>query len=407
MNGSEIELMGKDIRDIGQRIKGMKERMDAIEREIPRIGADLDQMAGHVGGIRRQALPGGRARAGATVSDECARTIGTLVLLGAEKFGRLRHLRESVRSRLLGDARMFLGQEQVRAAISASDIPLPVAYSAELVSLVNEYSKARKYGTIYPAGLGGTTKLPRLKASPGFGFVDMSAAIPEKKPALEWVDFDPEKAGGIVRVPSEIDMDSVVKMGQFVAAYCAREMARFEDQVFFNADGTATYKSFKGALKSAADLGRKVTLSAGKMSPDDITLADIRAMRAHVDTAALMNGAYYFNPTIEAKLASFNSGFYTHPVYIRNGPNGPTLDSFPIRWVEQLPVFETADQASQLQCAFGDMSYFYLAVRPGVNLMFSKDAYWATDELAFRMLERFAPGLMADGAISTLELAAS
>jgi hypothetical protein len=66
----------------------------------------------------------------------------------------------------------------------------------------------------------------------------MSNAVPEKSPQIAFVQFDAQKAGGIVRIPTEIDADSIVPMGQFIARYGARNLARWEDTVFFNADGS-------------------------------------------------------------------------------------------------------------------------------------------------------------------------
>ena len=275
------------------------------------------------------------------------------------------------------------------------------------LNFVSRYGKARKYGTVYELGSGGeTTKLPRLKTSPAFDYISMSAAIPEKVPQTENVDFKPQKAGGILRIPTEIDQDAIINLGIFVADYAAREMARFEDVVLFTADGSATYKLMKGAGKYAVDLGRKVVLEVGNTSPADITLADLRAMRAQVDGAALINGAYYFHPSMDSLFVSFNAGRHDAPVYVRTGPDGGILENFPVRFVEVLPVYDTSAHAGQIQGVFGDLSYMYLAVKPGVVLQSSKDAFFTTDEIAVRALERFCVNQMADAAIAAIELAA-
>jgi len=57
----------------------------------------------------------------------------------------------------------------------------------------------------------------------------------------------------------------------------------------------------------------------------------MRAVRAKVDAAALGTSAYYMHPTMEAHLSSFNTSTYVP--YVASGPNGPTFEGFPIKWV--------------------------------------------------------------------------
>jgi hypothetical protein len=61
------------------------------------------------------------------------------------------------------------------------------------------------------------------------------------------------QAGGLIRLPSELDADSIVALGQFIARYAAREIAKWEDTVLFIADGTGTYDSLKGVTKEVVD----------------------------------------------------------------------------------------------------------------------------------------------------------
>jgi len=110
------------------------------------------------------------------------------------------------------------------------------------------------------------------------------------------------------------------------------EMAKWEDTWGFLADGTGTYDSKSGVCKTADTLTFKIQLTAGNSRPSNVALADFRSLRAKVDQAAYNNAAYYMHRTMEALLVSFNSATNATP-YIASGPNGPTLDGFPIRWV--------------------------------------------------------------------------
>ena len=131
-------------------------------------------------------------------------------------------------------------------------------------------------------------KLPRLKTGePQFGFIAMSGTVGEKVPQMEFITFTPGKAGGIIRIPSEIDADSIASIGQFVARYIAREMAVWEDTCLFLGDGTSTYNSIQGVGKQSTTDGNVLQLTAGNSSSDKITLANIRGLRTKVSGAVL------------------------------------------------------------------------------------------------------------------------
>src|SRR5262249_23638768 len=129
------------------------------------------------------------------VSDGCALFLASAAILAADGRNRLRHLSSTVRERVVRRAELHVDAE-TRAALTSSDIPLPTEYAKEIVTLMWQFGQARKYCTVYPLGAG-TVKLPRLKTSPAFGFMNESGAVPEKSPQTEFVTFAPQKAGGI------------------------------------------------------------------------------------------------------------------------------------------------------------------------------------------------------------------
>src|SRR5207253_7708938 len=120
-------------------------------------------------------------------------------------------------------------------------------------------------------------------------------------------------------------------VGQFVARYGARETAKWEDTGGFLADGSGTYDSKSGVCKTADTLTFKIQLAPGNGKPSNISLQNFRDIRAKIDQTAYNNAAYYMNRTMEALLVTFNTSATVMP-YIASGPNGPSLDGFPIRW---------------------------------------------------------------------------
>jgi len=102
-----------------------------------------------------------------------------------------------------------------------------------------------------------TTLLPKLKNVAVLRLHRSKHQRAEKSPQIQFVTFTALKAGGIVRVPSEIDADSAPDLGQFLARYVARESAKWEDTCGFLADGSGTYKTRSGICKTADTLGSR------------------------------------------------------------------------------------------------------------------------------------------------------
>ncbi len=375
-------------------IEGTRQAQQEQAKEIEKVRAEVNRLQK----ARLETLVRGPRRPGQLVSEPCARHLSATLIVAAEFQGKLRSRED--RDKLLNIAAHTFGME-TKAALTTSDIPLPVEYGQEVIELMWKYGQARQYATVYPLATG-SAKLPKLKTSPAFGFIDQSASVPEKSPQIEFVDFAAKKAGGLIRVPSEIDADSIVPLGNWLARYVAREFAKWEDTVAFLADGTATYKSISGVGKKADTIGYKVQLGAGKTAPSDIVISDLRTLRTKVDAAALASSAYYMHPTHEAFLNGLNTT--TIKPYIPSGPNGPTLDGFPIRWIGVMPVYDTSAHASQYQISFGDLTYWFLGERGHPDLATSRDVFFATDEIALRGLERFDWQLMADAAMAVLQL---
>ena len=386
-----VESTQNEITDLNTALKEVQRDHEETRKQLEKV------RKAQLAGIGKPVL-----RAGQVVSDACARHLAAIFVLSAEAQGKLHDHRQ--RENLLGAACDFLGVQQ-RAALTTTDIPMPIIYAQEVVELVWQYGQFRRYATVYPLG-SLSTKLPKLNTSPAFGVISQSASVPERSPQIAFVTFTAFKSGGIVRVPSEIDADSIVPLGQFLARYIAREMARWEDTVGYLGDGSGTYGSVNGIGKKADALGNKVQLATTKTKPSDIAIADLRNLRGKVDVAALASAAYYMHPTMESFLAGLNNGTNLNP-YVAAGPNGPTFDGFPVRWIGVMPIFDQLAHINQYQVYFGDQSYWYFGERTGLDVQVSRDVYFATDEVGIRALERFDIQLMADPATAVLQLAAS
>jgi len=400
-----VESQNKDVTDLKSALKSVQDenaklltQFDKIRRELltyPSIHSSIHPC------VRRPGF----------VSDLAARHLAAAFILGNAKSGRLDILHEHVRDKLFTEARSILGLE-TRAALTTTDIPLPTQFYSEIRELISEFGVARRDMFPFPIGMG-TAKPPRFKTRPAFGSIAMSASIAEKSPQIDFASLESHKIGGIVRVPREIDEQSIVPMGQFLARYGAVEFARAEDTWAFLADGTATYESVKGITKIATDNARNVQLAATKTKPSDATMQDLRNMRLKVNPAALSRGAkYYLHSTWESRLRDFNTDadpfvFVPNRPSTRDAIGGPTLDGYPVVWTDVLQAYDTNAQAAKYIAVFGLLEYWWFGEHGQPRLDYSSDVYFTTDELAARFLEEIDFDYQDLGATASLQTAAS
>lgn len=406
----ETKQVNKTLIDSLESINKRLGKIDELEKSIDKNRGDYEAVTKLVAEVQKELLDfrkqslqmsaiSQRAARPGFLSDGAAKYLGGVYLLAAKNQEKLGSLRVNDVEAKIRDC---LGLE-AKASLTTSDIPIPTQWAGEVVELVSQFGAARKYGTVFPLGAG-VVKLPRLGTDTAFGLISASAAATAKSPTLVFVTFTPEKYGGLVTLPSEIDEDSIVAMGQFLGRYCARQMAKAEDTLFYVGNGS-TNGAIEGLTYSTITNSKVVQQASTKTKYSDITLANLRLMRASVDAAALGTSAYYLHPTFEQALSAMNSS--GDKPYIANGINGASLDGFPIRWVDVMPAYSTSANVSKVFVLFGDVSYQYLGVRRGMEIATSKEAGFTTDEILVRALERFTIGLMAPGAVSGLQTAAS
>ena len=409
-----------------------------IPAQVSRLVKDNDELRREVNKLRKTGLSGSH-QSGVRwlgnvpfVSDDCAGALTSLFVVDcANTKGALEMLipESSTRRAILAKANSILGIEmRAGGALTGTDIPLPTIYMPQIVELVFMFGQARQFATVFPLG-SGQVKLPRLKAGEdNFSYLGtgtaggMSQAVPQKEVTAELVSFDANKCGGMIRIPYELEEDTFIAVGQFLARYIARQFAKLEDSTLFLADGTATYAGQTGvATYCAAVVAGKTpylaTLAATKTKPSDATLSDFRNMRALVNPAILGNmianmgsgaktqAAYYLHPTFEPFLRSFNQ--YPNFIVFEYVNGQPMFDGWPVRWIGvSQPYGVTAAPGAPI-AFFGDLSYWYLGERGTPRVEVSREVFFATDELAMRALERIHVQNLAVDAMATLQTAAA
>jgi len=351
------------------------------------------------------------------LSDESARQLAAIVIVAALEIGACKDWADKRREAALKrftsllpfEVRTPLPLDRMatisgRAPLTSTEVPLPATLATEVSELIWNYGQARRLATIYPLAKG-VNLLPRLTTPAEFGFVGASVNLPEMKPAFDTVSLEAQKAAGIIRVPEELAEDQPELFGNYLGNHIARHLAKFEDKVMFLADGTGTYNTRKGVTKFAIDSGWLQQLAAGATSPQDITLADVRNLRAKVDPEVLADSAYFCNMTMEQRFVLFNSSAVQTPYVASTSP--PRLDGFPVIWVGVMPLFDAAAHPGQAQIAFGDMSYWRLGLRQDMTVRVSLATNSLVDEIRLLPIERFDIGCLGAKSVAALQLAAA
>ena len=392
-------------------IRGLLPKLENLSGTIEALESEQEQLKQQVADSRRlianRALVG-QARKVNGVSEECARQLASQFIVHCERSGTLEALasRPSQRDALTTFARDVLGIS-TRSALTTSDVPLPVQYGSELRELISEFGVSRRKMMRYPIGLG-TARPARMGTRPAFGSIAMSGAFPEKSPTLNFASLESHKIGGIVRLPREIDEQSIVSMGQFLARYGAIEFARAEDTWGFLADGSATYETVKGIVQIARDNSKTVVLASTKTHASDATLSDFRNLRTKVNKAAL-NGrlsAYYMDSTWETQLPNFKTS--ADPNCYQRLPDGTAvLDGYPIVWTDVLTPFGTSATADQPLAVFGALSFWWMGEHGNPRIDTSEHVWFVNDQLAVRFIEEIDFDYAASDATAALITAAS
>jgi len=400
-----------EIQSLLTEIKGGWAGVSTLPAEVKTLREGTDRLATDLKEVRRQLASRQTVmapRRAGQVSEGCARHIASAFIAHCERSDKLDALCSvpAQRDALRTFARDTLGLS-TRAALTIEDINLPTQYGGEIRELISEFGVVRRCMSAYPIGMG-TARPARMGTRPAFGSIAMSALIPEKSPTLNFASLESHKIGGIVRLPREIDEQSIVAMGQFLARYGAIEFARAEDTWGFLADGSGTYETVFGVVQIARDNDCFHRLAAGKTKPSDATLDDFRGLRTAVNKAAL-NGrlsAYYLDSTWETRLPAFRTPAEPN-VYQRLPDGSAILDGYPVIWTDVLTAYGTAAAADEPLAVFGAMSFWWMGEHGTPRIDTSEHVWFANDQLAVRFIEEIDFDYAAIDATATLLTAAA
>lgn len=272
-----------------------------------------------------------------------------------------------------------------RALQSAGGSAVPTTFSDQIAYYSRTMSPMLNGSivTLENRPTGGPIVFPRLTAdaSTGGTVTAEGASITVADPTISSVTITP-KGYKLINVWSrELDTDEAIGLRDIVARSTARQLALSAGAKLTTDTGTDAYGIVARAQNGGTALGTASGTSLdGFASPAD--LIDLKYTRA-ADVRA--RGAYMVSTTMLAKMRKYrdaNGAFMLNPT-IAGGV--PTFDGSP---VHENPALDAVASASK-SVLYGDFSaYFTVRVSPIRIEMSLVDAYFGTDSVGLRVVDR-------------------
>ena len=264
--------------------------------------------------------------------------------------------RKGVIAVLSGDTKAM--EEVARKEMTTDDQATPYTgytvdheLDAEIRHLITNYGVARRNMEVLTLSKG-SYKMNELTTDITVGWADEAASMLSTQWVTGQKELTLEKLYAIVTFTNELLEDSEIDLFRFIAERAAEGMAYKEDLAFFMGDGTATYGSFTGVVKSA--LVNAVSLASGTTFAS-MTADDLIGMIDATPQGALANGKYYMHRSIMSivrKLKDENNQY----IFQRPSEGGPaTIWGYPVETVEVMPTATSGSQADKPFVLFGDL----------------------------------------------------
>ncbi len=192
------------------------------------------------------------------------------------------------------------GGLDIRAAMSTFSNPdggflVEDEFARTMIDLREEYGVFRQNARVWPMG-SDTLIIPRRTGGVTWGPIGEGVTITDTNPTGDTVMLVAKKVGGLVKLSSEINEDSVIDLADWIAREMAWGNAQFEDNAAFIGDGTSTYHGIRGLtnlLTTASGLAGAVAAASGHDTFAEIDASDIAKVMGTLPAFARMNAKFY------------------------------------------------------------------------------------------------------------------
>lgn len=266
---------------------------------------------------------------------------------------------------------------------------VPNAMSSAVIDLVEQYGVALADCENVPMSTD-TLDWPRVTGGVTMYAIGENAEITESTPAMDTIGLTARKYGVLVKYPSELDEDSIINIGQFLAKKTAEAWAQKLDACVFLGDGTSAYHGIKG-IKNALAAGSEVTALAGNTAFSTLDLVDFESMIGKMCAWAEAGAKWYVS----------KAGWAASMMRLADAAGGNTAENvaggsqrrflgYPVRFVQGMNSTLTAQTSTEGLAILGDLAKgVAIGLRRELRMKIASERYLEYDQIGFLATVRF------------------
>jgi HK97 family phage major capsid protein len=243
------------------------------------------------------------------------------------------------------------------AVNTAGGYLVPDLFQPEMLRLVEERGVFRANADSWPMNSASGTFPRRVSGVTAYA-VSESGEITASDAGADMIRVTPKKWATLTRIASELNEDSAISTGDWIATEIAYAFADKQDEAGFNGDGTSTYHGVHGVMVKAVDgnhAGTVYDAASGNTAFSTLDLVDFEGMAGQLPSYAEGGARWYIS----------KKGFFASMSRLMTAAGGNTIDHIaggtglqflgsPVVITQVLNSTLTA-QASTAILAYGDL----------------------------------------------------
>lgn len=393
---ASVEKVGKDIEREQKIAAATKERLQAAARSVVTSQQET-QNAG--GDNRRVVIPAEARRTGSLKCFDGPDAEKEAYISGQWALATI-YDRQASRE-WLADNGFGIQNALTTSDESSAGFLVPSPLESAIIRRVETYGVFRQNVGMQKPMTGGRWAGPRRLSGVTVYYPGEGIAGTESTPTGGTITLQARDAVAWTKVSRNIEADSVIAIGDWLADEFGLAYAIAEDQAGFNGDGTSTYGGMVG-LKNKLAAGSIYTCGATKNTFAEIENADFQTVVGMLPEYAGMRPKWYMS----------KAGFFASAARLQAAGGGNTkmdigsgpvyqIEGYEVVWTHVLPNALT-DLASTIVAYFGDLPYTAaMGTARGMSIESDMSKYFHERMIAVQAFSRYDINVYEIGTAST------
>jgi HK97 family phage major capsid protein len=268
---------------------------------------------------------------------------------------------------------------------------VPQEFSTDIIRLVEEYGVFRQHARVIPMTRD-SLFVPRTVSEGAAAWIGEGGSVTEADNVYDNVELVAKKLGRITRVSRELMEDAAISVADSIATSMAQKFAEAEDAAAFNGTGASTFGGHHGLTEKIKDGNHAASLfeaTAGEDTFAEVLIADMHSVIGMLPAYALSGAQWFIS----------QAGFANCFQRLTQAAGGTTrmeteagarlmFEGYPVVITQSMHNLATALDA-EVSILFGNMALSStLGDRQQLEMSTSEHAYWTTDQIGIRGIQR-------------------